>query len=289
MVGRVFADEEEWGSDLSFRIRRRRTRFGTSHPALIGRHAPFPVTHQAAERCLWSPEGSILGVAFSKHLVQIYAFNLNEELRQHLEIDAHIGSVNDIAFSYPKKTLSIITCSNDKAIKVSKTMWLISQKIVQEELYVLNSFSSGCSLLALGSNAVHKLWQWPCDERNPSGKSTASVAPQLRQPPNGILMTNERSDNNPEEATACIALSKNDSYATSASGGKVSLLNMRTFKEDVVDEYIDSFICGAKACSGGRPWSLACIIRGFKDRSEGCPRLFSKFMILILLRLSFSL
>ncbi|KAG6531771.1 hypothetical protein ZIOFF_005591 [Zingiber officinale] len=290
MVGRVFADEEEWGSDLSFRIRRRRTRFGTSHPALIGRHAPFPVTHQAAERwhtayflvggnemtrqrqqvlnpitdtcivvyiCLWSPEGSILGVAFSKHLVQIYAFNLNEELRQHLEIDAHIGSVNDIAFSYPKKTLSIITCGNDKATKVSKTMWLISQKIVQEELYVLNS------LLALGSNAVHKLWQWLCDERNPSGK-----------PPNGILMTNERSDNNPEEATACIALSKNDSYAMSASGGKVSLLNMRTFKEDVVDEYIDSCICGAKACSGGRPWSLACIIRGFKDRSEGFSSLF---------------
>ncbi|KAG6483661.1 hypothetical protein ZIOFF_060313 [Zingiber officinale] len=50
--------------------------------------------------------------------------------------------------------------------------------------------------------------------------STASIAPQLRQPPNGILMTNERSDNNPEEATACIALSKNDSYATSASGAK---------------------------------------------------------------------
>ncbi|KAG6474417.1 hypothetical protein ZIOFF_068352 [Zingiber officinale] len=240
------------------------------HPALIGRHAPFPVTHQAAERCLWSPKGSILGVAFSKHLVQIYAFNLNEELRQHLEIDAHIGSVNDIAFSYPKKTLSIITCGNDKAIKVSKTMWLISQKIVQEELYVLNRFRCMMnSLLALGSNAVHKLWQWPCDERNPSGKSTASIAPHLRQPPNGILMTNERSDNNPEEATACIALSKNDSYATSASGGKVSLLNMRTFKEDVVDEYIDSCICGAKACSGGRPWSLACIIRGFKDRSEG--------------------
>ncbi|KAG6531418.1 hypothetical protein ZIOFF_005224 [Zingiber officinale] len=51
-------------------------------------------------------------------------------------------------------------------------------------------------------------------------ESTASIAPQLRQPPNGILMTNERSDNNPEEATACIALSKNDSYATSASGAK---------------------------------------------------------------------
>ncbi|KAG6524143.1 hypothetical protein ZIOFF_014034 [Zingiber officinale] len=423
----------------------------------------------SVNKCLWSPEGSILGVAFSKHLVQIYAFNLNEELRQHLEIDAHIDSVNDIAFSYPKKTLSIITCGDDKAIKVwdastgqkqytfegheapvysvcphfngsihfffststdgkikawsyeglrsrvayeapghwSTTMaysadgtrffscgtskdgdshlvewngtgtikqtyngfrkhslgvvqfdttrnrFLVAgdefqikfwdmdntdiltttdangglpafpqlrfqkdgsllavttsdngikilanadgQRVLRmlevsrsvskqsnsnvkavvdstraadvkpripEETERIRSWklteivnvghlktlrlpdstsavskvvrliytNSGCSLLALGSNAVHKLWKWPCDERNPSGKSTASVAPQLRQPPNGILMTNERSDNNPEEATACIALSKNDSYATSASGGKVSLLNMRTFK-----------------------------------------------------------
>ncbi|XP_020590809.1 structure-specific endonuclease subunit SLX1 homolog isoform X2 [Phalaenopsis equestris] len=27
---------------------------------------------------------------------------------------------------------------------------------------------------------------------------------------------------------------------------------------------------GAKASSAGRPWSLACIIQGFKDRSEAC-------------------
>ncbi|KAG6529930.1 hypothetical protein ZIOFF_012147 [Zingiber officinale] len=247
-------------------------KYKNGHLALIGRHAPFPVTHQAAERCLWSPEGSILGVAFSKHLVQIYAFNLNEELRQHLEIDAHIGSVNDIAFSYPKKTLSIITCSNDKAIKVplhDEYIGVGCFNWTETELYISSvSLFLSVKFFFSTSTDVHKLWQWSCDERNPSGKSTASVAPQLRQPPNGILMTNERSDNNPEEATACIALSKNDSYATSASGGKVSLLNMRTFKEDVVDEYIDSCICGAKACSGGRPWSLACIIRGFKDRSE---------------------
>ena len=35
---------------------------------------------------------------------------------------------------------------------------------------------------------------------------------------------------NPEEAVPCIALSKNDSYVMSASGGKVSLFNMMTFK-----------------------------------------------------------
>ncbi|PKA66218.1 Topless-related protein 1 [Apostasia shenzhenica] len=43
-------------------------------------------------------------------------------------------------------------------------------------------------------------------------------------------MTNEASDNNPEESSACFALSKNDSYVMSASGGKVSLFNMMTFK-----------------------------------------------------------
>ena len=44
-------------------------------------------------------------------------------------------------------------------------------------------------------------------------------------------MTNDISDAKPaEESAACIALSKNDSYVMSASGGKVSLFNMMTFK-----------------------------------------------------------
>lgn len=62
-------------------------------------------------------------------------------------------------------------------------------------------------------------------------QATAYVTPQLWQPPNGTLMTNDVNDNKPaEESTACIALSKNDSYVMSASGGKVSLFNMMTFK-----------------------------------------------------------
>ncbi|KAM1407657.1 hypothetical protein ACFX2F_002206 [Malus domestica] len=91
--------------------------------------------------------------------------------------------------------------------------------------------NNGLALLALASNAVHKLWKWQRNERNPSGKASAYVAPQLWQPPNGTLMTNDVNDNKPaEESIACIALSKNDSYVMSASGGKVSLFNMMTFK-----------------------------------------------------------
>ncbi|CAL9151829.1 unnamed protein product [Musa hybrid cultivar] len=458
----------------------------------------------SVNRCLWSPDGSIFGIAFSKHIVQIYAFNINGELRQPVEIDAHVGGVNDIAFSHPTKSLSIITCGDDKTIKVwdattgqkqytfeghdapvysvcphykesiqfifstaidgkikawlydclgsrvdydapgrwcttmaysadgtrlfscgtskdgeshlvewnetegaikrtysgfrkrslgvvqfdtTKNRFLAAgdefmikfwdmdniniltttdadgglpasprlrfnregsllavttsdnglkilanadgQRLVRvlesrafegtrvtsqqinanvkapivnalgavsnvsspiaatpeltdRTLPVVSMSSlaadikpkisddsekikcwkladivdsahlkalrlpdpvttsskvvrllytnSGLAVLALGSNAIHKLWKWTRNERNPSGKSTTSVAPQLWQPANGILMTNETSDSNPEEATACIALSKNDSYVMSASGGKVSLFNMMTFK-----------------------------------------------------------
>ncbi|XP_078150956.1 protein TPR3-like isoform X3 [Carex rostrata] len=90
--------------------------------------------------------------------------------------------------------------------------------------------NSGVALLALASNAIHLLWKWPRNDNNPSGKATAGVTPQLWQPPSGILMTNDVTDSNPEDAVPCFALSKNDSYVMSASGGKISLFNMMTFK-----------------------------------------------------------
>ncbi|KAJ6706526.1 TOPLESS-RELATED PROTEIN 1-RELATED [Salix purpurea] len=90
--------------------------------------------------------------------------------------------------------------------------------------------NSGNAILALASNAIHLLWKWQRSDRNASGKATAGASPQLWQPSSGILMTNDKTDTNPEEAVACFALSKNDSYVMSASGGKISLFNMMTFK-----------------------------------------------------------
>ncbi|XP_022730861.1 topless-related protein 4-like isoform X2 [Durio zibethinus] len=90
--------------------------------------------------------------------------------------------------------------------------------------------NSGVGILALASNAVHKLWKWQRNDRNLTGKATTSVAPQLWQASSGILMTNDISDANPEDAVPCFALSKNDSYVMSASGGKISLFNMMTYK-----------------------------------------------------------
>ncbi|XP_058728883.1 topless-related protein 1-like isoform X2 [Vicia villosa] len=90
--------------------------------------------------------------------------------------------------------------------------------------------NSGNAILALASNAIHLLWKWPRNERNSSGKANASVQPLLWQPSSGILMTNDIADSNPEDSVPCFALSKNDSYVMSASGGKISLFNMMTFK-----------------------------------------------------------
>lgn len=90
--------------------------------------------------------------------------------------------------------------------------------------------NSGSALLALASNAIHLLWKWQRSDRNSNGKATASVFPQLWQPASGILMMNNVADSSPEEAIHCFALSKNDSYVMSASGGKISLFNMMTFK-----------------------------------------------------------
>ncbi|XP_019440603.1 PREDICTED: topless-related protein 3-like [Lupinus angustifolius] len=90
--------------------------------------------------------------------------------------------------------------------------------------------NSGAGLLALGSNGVQKLWKWSRNEQNPTGKATASVVPQHWQPNNGLLMTNDITGVNLDDAVPCIALSKNDSYVMSACGGKVSLFNMMTFK-----------------------------------------------------------
>ncbi|KAI9083185.1 hypothetical protein K1719_034918 [Acacia pycnantha] len=90
--------------------------------------------------------------------------------------------------------------------------------------------NQGVAILALAANAVHKLWKWQKNYRNVSGKATTAVAPQLWQPSSGILMADDKRDTNPEEAVSCFALSKNDSYVMSASGGKISLFNMMTFR-----------------------------------------------------------
>ncbi|KAF6138778.1 hypothetical protein GIB67_040910 [Kingdonia uniflora] len=139
-------------------------------------------------------------------------------------VDVKPRIVDDVDKIRSWKLPEIVESSQLRALRLPDSM--TSGKIVR-----LIYTNSGLAVLALASSAVHKLWKWQRQERNPSGKSTTSVLPLLWQPANGTLMTNDTSDVNPsEEPAACIALSKNDSYVMSASGGKVSLFNMMTFK-----------------------------------------------------------
>ncbi|KAJ1376830.1 WD40/YVTN repeat-like-containing domain superfamily [Sesbania bispinosa] len=59
-----------------------------------------------------------------KHLM---AYN---SVWRHVQIDVHVGGVNDLAFTYPNKQLCIATCGDDKLIKV----WdLTGQKLINFE------------------------------------------------------------------------------------------------------------------------------------------------------------
>jgi len=49
-------------------------------------------------------------------------FNLHFLFKQ---VDAHVGGVNDLAFAHPNKQLCIVTCGDDKLIKVHKIYFAI--------------------------------------------------------------------------------------------------------------------------------------------------------------------
>ncbi|KAB2607426.1 topless-related protein 1-like [Pyrus ussuriensis x Pyrus communis] len=66
----------------------------------------------SVKRILWSPM-----VLYLELHIQLYSYFGGDEIHQHLEIDAHAGSVNDLAFCNPAMQLCAIPCGDDKAIK----------------------------------------------------------------------------------------------------------------------------------------------------------------------------
>ncbi|KAL6907548.1 hypothetical protein ACP4OV_002587 [Aristida adscensionis] len=147
---------------------------------------------------------------------------MNGDSRSLVDIKPRIGD-DSLDKSKVWKLMEISESTQCRSIKLVDNM---RTSKISRLIYT----NSGVAILALTVSAVHLLWKWPRSDRNSTGKATASVSPQLWQPPSGILMTNDTTDNNPEEAVHCFALSKNDSYVMSASGGKISLFNMMTFK-----------------------------------------------------------
>ncbi|MED6159574.1 hypothetical protein PIB30_043521 [Stylosanthes scabra] len=75
-------------------------------------------------KVLWCSNPSLpyFGVAFSQHIVHLYRYDSVDHVYRHKEIDAHDGSVNDLAFSIQKlhslSLLLAITCGDDRKIRV---------------------------------------------------------------------------------------------------------------------------------------------------------------------------
>lgn len=88
----------------------------------------------------------------------------------------------------------------------------------------------GAGLLALDTNALHKLWKWNREDRNLSEQATTNYSPELWRPNGEIDMKNDTSARGPGEVNPCMALTNNDSYLMSCSGGKMALFNLQTFQ-----------------------------------------------------------
>ncbi|KAF9662879.1 hypothetical protein SADUNF_Sadunf18G0100400 [Salix dunnii] len=71
----------------------------------------------SVNRVAWSPDGTLFGVAYSRHIVHLYSYHGGADIRNHLEMDAHNGNVNDLAFACQNK-LVVVTCGDDRTIRV---------------------------------------------------------------------------------------------------------------------------------------------------------------------------
>ncbi|GER44119.1 transducin family protein / WD-40 repeat family protein [Striga asiatica] len=203
-----------------------------------------------ASPCIrFSKEGSLLAVSTSENGIKILANPEGVRLMRSMESRSGANAKAAILgpFGASSSAAAGTGASTDRSSPMAVNIGLIWKLTEINEQSQLRSLrlpdgllsvriirliytNSGGAILALAYNAVHKLWKWQRTERNASGKATSSVPPQLWQPSSGILMTNDISETNLEEAVPCFALSKNDSYVMSASGGKISLFNMMTFK-----------------------------------------------------------
>lgn len=132
----------------------------------------------------------------------------------------------------PAKSKEILEISKSDTIEASpcQSLWIPSEAEINEISRLMYT-TSGNAVLALAANGIHLLWKWSESENNTSGKATTNVLPKLWQPRSGLFMTNDIGAVASERFAPCLALSKNNSYVLSASGGGVSLFNIMTFKK----------------------------------------------------------
>ncbi|XP_062163072.1 topless-related protein 1-like isoform X2 [Alnus glutinosa] len=200
----------------------------------------------ASPRIRFNKEGTLLAVSANDNRIKILATVDGLRLMCTYESRSLIaaGSASETVTKHedtrnledakPKLAEEVNSTKSWKLTEISEPAQFrslrLSTCVKSDKISRLIYTNSGTAILALATNAIHLLWKWPRNDLNLSGKATTKITPQLVQPPSGITMTNDLTEAKPEEALSCFALSKNDSYVMSASGGKISLFNMMTFK-----------------------------------------------------------
>ncbi|XP_004292971.1 PREDICTED: topless-related protein 1-like [Fragaria vesca subsp. vesca] len=193
----------------------------------------------------FNKEGSLMAVSTNDNRIKVLATTDGVQLMRNYESLSLIASRNA-----PEKNGSTRNMGDNKKARLSeelntKKIWKLTEisesaqlrslrlsttTVKTDKISRLVYTNSGNAILALASNGTHLLWRWRRVDGNTSGKATTKVTPHSMEPASGILMVNDLTGAKPEHAIPCCALSKNDSYVMSASGGKISLFNLMTFK-----------------------------------------------------------
>ncbi|WJZ85351.1 hypothetical protein VitviT2T_004891 [Vitis vinifera] len=113
--------------------------------------------HPSVNRVLWSPDGSLFGVAYSEDIVQLFCYCSRNSIWEYMELEAHDGSVNDLAFACPNDQHFIITCGDDATIKV---FHLVTGAI----LYIFQGHKSPiCCVVSSANNDLQHIWSTSVD------------------------------------------------------------------------------------------------------------------------------
>lgn len=100
----------------------------------------------------------------------------------------------------------------------------------QNKVARLTFTHSGKGIILLSMNGTHQCWRWKNTDINVEGKVTTEYNPYIWKSEAGLMMINDITNVQTEEASHCFALSNSDSYLISTSGGPLTLFNVVTWQ-----------------------------------------------------------
>ncbi|KZV56045.1 topless-related protein 4-like [Dorcoceras hygrometricum] len=119
LVGTITGDVSVWEVGCGRMLASRKFKVWDIGACSLELQASLANDYNASVTCVrWTPDGNGFGVAYSKRKVQLLSYHGGDDLRNHLEVEAHVGSVNGLAFYRRHKQLLFITCGEDTIVKV---------------------------------------------------------------------------------------------------------------------------------------------------------------------------